>query len=64
MRKFFKTYYEEILKPSIKWSKKHWKGLAALAFILDIVPFGYLIYQNYKSEKKLEDEFGKDEEES
>ena len=55
MIKFFTTYYDEVLKPSIKWSKKHWKGLIVLTFVLDIIPFGYMYYQNKKSEKEHEE---------
>ncbi len=27
MKNFFKSYNDEILKPSIKWMTKHWKGI-------------------------------------
>ena len=37
MKKFFTTYETEVLVPSFKWTKEHWKGLAILTIILTAI---------------------------
>lgn len=48
MCEFFRSYNEEVFKPSMKWYKKHWKRLVVLDAVVYCAEFGFIFREQIK----------------
>lgn len=42
MFKALKEYNEMVMKPSIKWTKRHWKGYSIYCLVVYAISFAYV----------------------
>lgn len=57
MSNFFKSYYEEVYKPNIKWTKTHWKGLIVTYCVAGAIEMGWIFRDQIKEKvsEKIEE---------
>lgn len=67
MSNFFKSYHEEVYKPSLKWTKEHWKGLIVMYGVTFAVEMGWIFRDQIKEkirekseERKMKKEIQED----
>lgn len=59
MKEFWKDY-GELWKESLKFTKKHWKGLVLLNAAIIGAEVAYFAYQNKKFEKSIQRDLSKE----
>ena len=67
MIKALKEYKDEVLKPLMAWTKRHWIGYLVFLVVCFIGGFGWSImywrkHTKHIEEKYYEDRYGKEEE--
>lgn len=61
MKEFFTDYNEMVLKPSMAWLKKHWKGYLLMTAAIGAAEIAWFCRDDIKD--ALEEKFHKNEEE-